>query len=94
MIMRIDRRQVDVARADCGSRLCFQLGFDKGSFTAGRGYTSYHRNINGRRIERAVCMTRHLHGCPHASVCPVCRLVEIDPPGARCSHGCGATVAV
>ncbi len=88
MIVTIDRCKVDVARRDCGSRACFVLGFDKGSFTPGVGYTSYYAK------ERPVCMTRHLRGCPHASVCPKCRTAELDGPGAKCGWpGCdGITV--
>ena len=52
---------VDVFDKDCGSRSCFGLGFDKGTFVQGRGYTSYHAK------PRPVCMTRHLNGCPHRS---------------------------
>lgn len=70
--------RVDVARADCLSRSCYQLGFDKGVYVQGRGYVSYHKK------ERPVCMTRHLHGCPL-----LCTL-EIDGPGATCRCGaCG-----
>lgn len=54
-----DGRRVGVVDADCEFRRCFWFGFDKGSFTPGVGYTSYHAQ------ERPVCFTRHLHGCPH-----------------------------
>ena len=85
MIVRIEKRQVDVLDARCAGRECYQLGFDKGSFVVGRGYTS-----SGPAKERAVCQTRHLHGCPVGSVCPTCRTASVDPPGARCGwSGCG-----
>lgn len=93
MLVTIKRRQVDVLDRGCAKRECFSLGFDKGSFTPGRGYTSYHTDSKGRRVERAVCATRHYSGCPSNSVCPVCRLASVDPPGAKCSNGCeGETV--
>lgn len=89
MIVKIGRRRVDVSRPDCGSRECFQLGFDKGTYTPGRGYTSYHRDGRGRRVEKPVCMTRHLHGCPSNSVCEECRTVSVLKPGGACErHGC------
>lgn len=86
VLVRIGKHRVDVARADCPKRDCYQLGFDKGSFSPGRGYTSYHTDAKGRRVERPVCMTRHLRGCPTRSVCPVCRLCSVDLPGARCGR--------
>ena len=78
MIVKIGGRAVDVAGKDCEQRLCFSLGFDRGSFSQGRGYTSYHKK------PRPVCMTRHLHGCPSNSVCPVCRISSVDVPGSKC----------
>lgn len=78
MKIRIDGTYVDVARSDCAGRECFRLGFDKGTFVQGRGYTSYHKK------ERPVCMTRHLHGCPINSVCSECRTTSTYPPGADC----------
>ncbi len=68
------KEHIDVRDARCFERSCYMLGFDKGSFTQGRGYTSYHAK------ERRVCMTRHLHGCPTVEVCPLCKtcLVEND----------------
>jgi hypothetical protein len=86
MLVRIGGRRVDVARSDCGGRPCFQLGFDKGSYSPGRGYTSYHRDARGRRVEKPVCMTRHLHGCPSNSVCPSCRTLSVLAPGERCDR--------
>lgn len=89
MIVRIQGRKVDVARRDCASRPCFSLGFDKGSFSQGRGYTSYHTDARGRRVEKPVCMTRHLRGCPVNSVCATCRTASVLAPGERCeSWGC------
>ncbi len=89
MLVRIGKHRVDVVDVKCKDRDCFQLGFDKGTFVQGRGYTSYHKK------ELPVCMRRHLHGCPHPSVCPGCRLLSIEQPGAACGHiGCdGVTVA-
>ena len=49
---------VDV-RADEFPKLnCYRLGQDKGPYSPGRGYTSYHKT------PKWVCMRRHLHGCP------------------------------
>jgi len=56
-------RGIDVLDRECFARQCYRLGFDKGSFTPGVGYTSY------RTQERRVCMTRHLDGCPSVAVC-------------------------
>lgn len=93
MIVKLGRRRVDVARADCVRRECFVLGFDKGAFSQGRGYTSYHRDAKGRPVERPVCMTRHLHGCPCGSVCAACRTVSVLAPGDPCDRlGCGGTL--
>jgi DNA-directed RNA polymerase subunit RPC12/RpoP len=57
---RIDGRLVDVVDGDCAFRPCFVLGFDKGPFTPGVGYTSYYPGG-----ARAVCWNRHMNGCPH-----------------------------
>lgn len=78
MIVRIGKFKVDVLHAKCGEQSCFGLGFDKGIFSQGRGYTSYHKK------ERPVCMTRHLHGCPTVAVCLKCR-TSIAPGETRCS---------
>lgn len=64
---KIDGRVVAVVDEDCEHRPCFSLGFDKGSFVQGRGYTSYHRDG-----ARPVCWTRHLSGCPHVGVHLTC----------------------
>lgn len=81
---------VDVADADCGARSCFRLGFDKGSFTPGVGYTRYHS------VARPVCMERHLNGCPHRddawdAKCGDCgkiiaRISDPDGLPANCPH--------
>lgn len=89
MICKIGKLKVDVLDAKCAKRPCFYLGFDKGSFTQGVGYTSYHRDAKGRIVERPVCWRRHMHGCPHLSVCLACNLLEVDGPGAKC-RACGA----
>lgn len=84
MLVRIERRMVDVKDLGCAKRECFALGFDKGSFTPGVGYTAYHVDSKGRRVEHPVCMTRHLRGCPVNSVCERCRLCSVEPPGGEC----------
>jgi hypothetical protein len=84
MLVKIKRRSVDVLELACRDRECFVLGFDKGTFAPGRGYTSYHTDGKGRRVERPVCATRHYHGCPSNSVCSVCRVVDVLPPGVPC----------
>jgi|GEM_PF-2452944 len=48
----------------CAFRRCLMRGEDKGSFTPGVGYTSYHDE------SQYVCMTRHAHGCPHPFSAP------------------------
>lgn len=94
MLVRIERRMVDVKDKGCVKRPCFALGFDKGSFAQGRGYTSYRTDAKGRRVEKPVCATRHYHGCPVNSVCAKCRLCSVEAPGAKCErHGCdGVTI--
>lgn len=60
--MKIRDRQghlVDVSDEACGDRPCYRYGLDKGPFTQGIGYTKYWDK------PFPVCMTRHLHGCPH-----------------------------
>jgi hypothetical protein len=41
----------------CRFRHCYQKYENKGTFTVGRGYTSYHDGF------RPVCGVRQLHGC-------------------------------
>ena len=90
MLVKINRRMVDVADRECAARSCFSLGFDKGSYSPGRGYASYHTDARGRHIEKPVCMTRHLRGCPTNSVCGKCRLCSVRDVGQPCaSFGCG-----
>lgn len=84
MKVKIEGRLVEVLDKDCKNRPCFRLGFDKGSFTPGRGYTSYHKDAKGRTVEYPVCFTRHLRGCPTNSVCPLCRMASVRDPGATC----------
>jgi hypothetical protein len=84
MLVKIGKQKVDVLEAACATRECFSLGFDKGSFTPGRGYTSYHRDAKGKTIEKPVCGTRHYRGCPSNSVCSVCRTASVEPPGGPC----------
>lgn len=66
-----DRRDASVLDSMCCARRCLHIGEDKGAFTPGRGYTSYHKN------PRLVCMSRHVRGCPHP-------LPEPDPEEVRC----------
>jgi len=66
--IKVGKLLVDVADLRCSLSLeCFTLGYDKGSFVKGRGYTNYHPK------EIPVCMTRHTQGCPSVGVCEVCR---------------------
>ena len=89
MIVRIGKLLVNVLDAACPSRECYSLGFDKGSYTQGRGYTSYRTDAKGRRVEHPVCMTRHLRGCPINSVCSTCRLCSVEAVGGTCTeNGC------
>lgn len=83
-----NRHVVDVLDADCLERPCYWFGFDKGSFTPGRGYTSYNEK------ERPCCLERHIHGCPSNSICPKCRLSTVLGVGTKCKHpGCdGITI--
>lgn len=91
MLVKINRRNVEVLDRECRNRSCFSLGFDKGSYSPGRGYTSYHRDAKGRTVEKAVCGTRHHRGCPVNSVCPTCRLATVKMPGSPCEHaGCSS----
>jgi hypothetical protein len=46
------------ANADCLSRECFWLFYDKGPYTPGLGYRSYYKKPT------LVCGTQHLYGCP------------------------------
>jgi hypothetical protein len=86
MLVKIGQRKVDVVDPACAKRECFVLGFDKGSFTPGRGYTSYHQDAKGNRVEKPVCSTRHHRGCPSNSVCDTCRSASVDPPGGPCKR--------
>jgi hypothetical protein len=94
MLVKIGKLKVDVVESACAKRDCFALGFDKGSFTPGRGYTNYHKDSKGKRVEKPVCSTRYHRGCPSNSVCPKCRLATVDPVGGPCRWpGCnGVTV--
>jgi hypothetical protein len=57
----------------CWARPCMNAGENKGSFTQGRGYTSYYKD------PIPCCMTNHLHGCPYP-------IPEPDPEVARCCY--------
>lgn len=54
-----DRYSVDCLEDVCAFRGCMSPGHNKGTFSPGRGYTSYHSQ------PKPVCLTRHLRGCPH-----------------------------
>lgn len=93
--VKVDGHSVDVVDEDCAQRPCFVLGFDKGAFTPGVGYTRYHDK------PRPVCWTRHLNGCPTAGahlICGDCRaqlaLVmgdkDREKPYDLCPH-CGSS---
>jgi len=86
MKVKIGTVSVDVLDRECSNRPCYWLGYDKGSYSQGRGYTSYHKNVQGRRVEFPVCMTRHLRGCPSNSVCHTCRTISVRPPGQPCGR--------
>jgi hypothetical protein len=77
-LIKIGKVRVDVLDRKCPERPCYSFGFDKGSFSPGRGYTSYYDK------PKPVCARRLYHGCPTNSVCPVCRRASVDPPGALC----------
>jgi len=51
-------RKIDVQCEACLTRHCYHPCENKGSFTQGRGYTSYYKNPEW------VCMYRHQYGCP------------------------------
>jgi len=72
MIVKIGEHRVDVKDENCRCRNCYSLGFDKGTFVQGMGYTHYHKK------PLPVCWTRHLNGCPHVSVCPQCRTLQVE----------------
>jgi len=57
-ITNLQGKLIDVLDEKCLERNCFVLGFDKGSFSQGRGYISYHAKII------LCCQTRLVHGCP------------------------------
>lgn len=78
---------VEVVHKGCTTRSCFALGFDKGTFVQGVGYRSYHRDHKGNLVEYPVCGTRHYHGCPVLSVCPLCRALSSLLPGTACEWG-------
>ena len=92
MKIKHDGLTVDVVDAKCFDRPCYRLGFDKGSFVQGRGYTKYHRDAKGKTVEYPVCYTRYLHGCPTNSGCPLCHSASVSQPGEPCdgtwTRGC------
>lgn len=69
-IIKIGEHKVDVSSRHCGPALpCYWLGFNKGTFVQGRGYTKHHDK------PLPVCWTRHLNGCPVVGICLDCRTV-------------------
>ena len=78
--------EADAYARDCSSRPCFRLGQDKGTFTPGRGYTSYHKKPVW------VCMTRHLDRCPDAGTCANCHTVFTF--GDKVCYWCGNLIPV
>lgn len=68
-----DGRDAKVYDEMCCARPCLLIGLNKGSFTPGRGYTSYHRN------PWLECMERYLRGCPHPFPDPEPELVRCCP---------------
>ena len=84
-IVKIRGKDTDVSRSDCGRRECFSIGHDQGPYVQGRGYT-------GTGSGQALCLTRHLHGCPTVSYCPACNLSSVlhitELDGACTRRGC------
>jgi hypothetical protein len=83
MLVRIGKHNVEVLDEDCRYRPCFTLGFDKGPFVPGVGYT------NPRLTPQPCCFQRHLNGCPTGPnpeiiVCPEC-----NGSGCEWCHGQG-----
>jgi hypothetical protein len=84
MLVKVGKLKVSVADRECPNRPCYHLGFDKGTFVQGRGYTKYHRDAKGNTVEYPICFTRHLHGCPINSICPGCHSASVSEPGKPC----------
>lgn len=81
MKVKHEGKSVEVLDKKCLSRKCFWLGQDKGSYVAGRGYTSYHKT------PQWCCMRRHLHGCPTAGTCSGCKMSFVE--GEKVCRSCG-----
>lgn len=82
MIVQIRGTEVNVSRSDCGRRECFSLGHDRGPYVQGRGYT-------GSGTGKALCLTRHLHGCPTNSICLKCNTgspLHVSEAGGACER--------
>jgi hypothetical protein len=54
--------KVNVLEADCLQKKCYHPHPNKGSFTQGRGYTSYYDKPEW------CCITRENSGCPNTQV--------------------------
>ena len=87
MMVKIEKRQVNVWDRECPSRECFTLGFDKGHFAQGRGYTSYHTDGKGRRVELRAHVHRAAGQQRHGRNRRAHVHVEDDPVDG--SDGCG-----
>ena len=77
-ITKVGTNKVDVISTLCPSLPCYHAAQDKGTFTPGRGYTSYHKK------PQWVCMTRHAHGCPVTHRCLPCNSVIAPGYGGVC----------
>jgi hypothetical protein len=71
-------REILAPEADllCKWRDCYAPGQDKGSYSQGRGYTSYYDK------PLPVCMTRMCHGCPSGPVNEENRVMRPEPDWA------------
>jgi hypothetical protein len=81
MKIKLNGKTVCVRQKLCAGRKCFVLGQTKGSFTPGRGYTSYQKKPTW------ICLTRDLRGCPTVGLCPGCQTGFVD--GDRRCNWCG-----
>jgi hypothetical protein len=54
------KKQVDVSCVECLNYTCYWPRQNPGSFSTGRGYSSY----GDERDNEYLCGTRNAHGCP------------------------------
>lgn len=68
-------REILAPEADilCKWRECYIPGQNKGTYSQGRGYTSYHDK------PRPVCVTRMCHGCPTGPIDSENRSMRLEP---------------